>query len=93
MADYNTFLVVDCKKRKELLTTSSARKAAGMLAIGVRIDIWNNNTKIETIYIKNKERITPYIAAEKQYIRNKQEAARVRNQRRKQRLAARLCCV
>ena len=93
MANYNTFVVVDCKKRKELLTTSSARKAAGMLGVGVRIDVWNNNTKIETIYIKDKERITPYIAAEKQYIRNKQEAARVRNQRRKQRLAARLCCV
>ena len=38
MANYNTFIVVDCNSRKSILTTSSARKANGMLATGYRLE-------------------------------------------------------
>ena len=31
MANYNTFIVVDCNRRKSILTTSSERKVNGVL--------------------------------------------------------------
>ena len=87
MANYNTFIVFDCKKRKPILVTSSARKANGLLSTGVRIDIWNNNQKIESIYESDKKReknpLSPYITLEKDHIRKKQERATERNKRRK----------
>ncbi|MEL7568941.1 MAG: hypothetical protein AAGU14_00090 [Eubacteriaceae bacterium] len=79
MANYNTFVVVDCTSRKSILTTSSARKAIKELKIGTRIDIWNSNSKINTIYSKNREDIKPYIKLEKEYIGRKQAAAEKRN--------------
>lgn len=88
MANYNTFVVVDCKTRKSFLTTSSARKASAELRAGVRIEVWNGNSKVETIYNADRKRergnpMAPYISAEKQYIRRKQELATQRNARRK----------
>lgn len=79
MANYNTFVVVDCISRKSILTTSSARKAIRELKTGIRIDIWNSNSKINTIYDKNREDIKPYIKLEKEYIGRKQAAAEKRN--------------
>lgn len=87
MANYNTFLVVDCETRKPILTTSSARKANSMLTTGVRVEVWNGNKKVETIYESDKRRekkpLGPYIEAERDYIRQKQENATLRNARRK----------
>lgn len=87
MANYNTFVVVNCKTRKPVITTSSARKAYTELQTGIRIEVWNNNILIERIYESDKHRegnpMKPYIDMEKEYIRKKQELATLRNQRRK----------
>ena len=85
MANYNTFIVVDCNSRKSILTTSSARKANAMFVTGHRVDVWNNNEKILTIYQKTRELIKPFIEAEKEYIRQKQARAEARNKARKNR--------
>ena len=73
MATYNTFVVVNCKKKTVLLVTSSARKAISNLTTGFRIEVWSENMKVETIYTKNRKNIKPYIALEKNYIKQKQE--------------------
>ena len=84
MANYNTFIVVDCNSKKSILTTSSARKATKLLQTGTRIDVWNNNEKVTTIYAKDRTPMKPYIEAEREYIRKKQARAEERNKRRKQ---------
>lgn len=88
MAKYNTFLVVDCKTRKPLLTTSSARKANRLLTTGVRVEVWNDNKKVETIYDADRKNetnpLSPYIALEKEYIRKKQAKAEERNKLRRE---------
>lgn len=87
MANYNTFVVVNCSTRKPVITTSSARKAYGELQTGIRIEVWNDNVLIERIYESDKRResnpMQPYIDLEREYIRKKQELATLRNQRRK----------
>lgn len=92
MANYNTFLVVDCNTRRPILTTSSARKARKELRTGVRVEVWNNNVLVERIYEADKRKeadpLAPYVDAEREYIRRKQEKAEARNRRRKERLAA-----
>lgn len=92
MADYNTFLVVDCKTRKPILTTSSARKAKKELRTGVRVEVWNNNALVEKIYESDKRKETdpfaPYVRTEREYIRKKQAQAEARNRKRKERMAA-----
>lgn len=83
MADYNTFLVVDTKSRKPILTTSSVRKAARMLATGYRLEVWNNNRLVDLFYAPDKTRpgspLTKYFAAEKEYVRRKQAERERRN--------------
>jgi hypothetical protein len=83
MANYNTFVVVDCKSKKSILTTSSARKSSRLLQTGFRIDVWNDNEKIVTIYAKDRTLMKPYIDAERDYIRQKQARAEERNKRRR----------
>jgi hypothetical protein len=87
MANYNTFVVVNCSTRKPVITTSSARKAYQELKTGIRIEVWNNNILIERIYESDKRRegnpMKPYIDMEREYIRKKQESAEKRNKRRK----------
>ena len=87
MANYNTFVVVNCKTRKLVITTSSARKAYKELHTGIRVEVWNNNVLIERIYESDKYRegnpMQPYIDMEREYIRRKQEMAEQRNKRRK----------
>jgi hypothetical protein len=68
MADYNSFIVVDCKSKKIILLTSSARKALNELRLGRRIEVWNNNTKINLIYERTKNKMHEYIKLEKDYI-------------------------
>ena len=72
---YNTFVVMDCKKRKPILVTSSARKAHSLLRTGTRIDVWNCNGLVETIRSNEREKMPmqPYINAEREYIGNKQK--------------------
>lgn len=84
MANYNTFVVVNCSTRKPVVTTSSARKAYRELQTGIRIEVWNNNILIEKIYEKDKQKAKPYIDMEREYIRKKQEIATLKNQRRKE---------
>lgn len=92
MANYNTFLVIDCNTRRPILTTSSARKAQNELRTGVRVEVWNNNTLVERIYEADKRKeadpLAPYVEAEREYIRRKQAKAEARNRARKERLAA-----
>lgn len=83
MANYNTFIVVDCNSRKSILTTSSARKSNKLLNKGIRIEVWNSNEKVCTIYDSNRELMKPYVEAEKEYIRQKQSRAEARNNSRK----------
>ena len=87
MANYNTFIVVDCKTRKTILATSSARKANGLLKTGTRVEVWNSNKKVETIYERDKRQkanpIVSYIEMEAEYIRKKQECATLRSLKRR----------
>ena len=97
MANYNTFLVVDCKTRKPILTTSSARKAYKALKTGVRIEIWNNNSLVERIYESDKKKennpLAPYIQAEREYIGIKQAAAEQRNKQRRKKTQMRMAAM
>lgn len=83
MAKYNTFVIYDCKRRKNLLITSSARKAKGELRVGVKVEVWNENTFIEKIYFKTRRNLEKYVSEEKRYIAMKQAKAEQRNKRRK----------
>ena len=89
MANYNTFVVVNCTTRKPVITTSSARKAYKELQTGIRIEVWNNNILVERIYERDKCRernpMKPYIDMEREYIRKKQKLAEERNMRTKTR--------
>lgn len=88
MANYNTFLVVDCNTRRPILTTSSARKAYKELRTGIRIEVWNNNILVERIYEADRSNnpMSAYIRAEREYIGRKQAQAELRNKRRRERL-------
>ena len=80
MAKYNTFIV--CKKAKVELVTSSARKALALLWKGKRIEVWNENERVRTIYERTSDWMDMYIEAEKEYVGMKQLAAEVRNIKR-----------
>ena len=86
MADYNTFIVVDCNTRKPILTTSSARKASKLLTTGIRIEVWNNNEIVQKIYAQDRSPLSVYVKIEKEYIRQKQARAEARNRQRRERL-------
>ena len=79
MAKYNTFVVIDTKTRKPVLVTSSARKAAKLLMPGIRIEVWSENKKAETLYTRVGSALRCYIEQEKEYLRNKQAIAEKRN--------------
>ena len=91
MANYNTFLVVDCNTRRPILNTSSARKAYKELKTGIRIEVWNNNILVERIYEADRANnpMSAYIRAEREYIGRKQAKAELRNKRRRERLMLR----
>lgn len=89
MANYNTFVLIDCKSRKPIITTSSARKVARQLDKGFRVEVWNENELVSKIYKSNEADILPYIKAEKEYIRKKQEKATIRNAKRRVKLEKR----
>ena len=81
MAKYNTFIVCLCRSGRALLVTSSARKATRMLEKGKRIEVWNENTRLNTIHNKTKDKMVPYIKQEKDYLFVKQAAAEWRNKK------------
>lgn len=83
MAKYNTFVVCDCRKHKNILVTSSARKAKEKLCTGIKVEVWNGNTHIETIYSRKAKDIYKYIELEKRYIAKKQANAQIRNDQRR----------
>jgi len=86
MADYNTFVVVDCKSRKNVLVTSSASKANAMLKTGFRVDVWNQNAKATCIYARNSHRMNVYLQAERLYHREKQQRRERFNRQRENRV-------
>ena len=94
MANYNTFVVVECKARRTVLVTSSARKASRLLQTGIRIEVWNNNSFVEAFYERDRRGkgtpLRPYIEKERDYIREKQTRAEKRNAARRARKQARL---
>lgn len=82
MAIYNTFVVQKTNGGRVVLVTSSARKARELMAPGLRVEVWNSNVKVETIYYRTRPLMALYIEAEREYIRAKQAAAELKNQRR-----------
>ena len=82
MAAYNTFVVCACKTGKPVLVTSSARKARGELRVGLRMEVWNENSKVNSITWLNRYQIDKYIRAEKDYISRKQMIAETHNRMR-----------
>lgn len=58
----NTFVVIDCKDRKNVLVTNSARKAKDKFYVGAKIEVWNNGIRIETIYLSTIAKICKYVS-------------------------------
>ena len=85
MSTYNTFIAQSTKGGKAVLVTSSARKVKAVLTPGVRIEVWCNNQKVETIYTKTVSLMDKYVEAERNYIREKQANAEHRNKLRRAR--------
>ena len=85
MANYNTFIAQQTKGGRTMLVTSSARKVKSLLAPGVRVEVWSENKKTETVYTKTIALLDKYIEAEKQYIKEKQARAEHRNKLRRAR--------
>lgn len=83
MAMTNTFVVIDCKQRKIVLATPSARKAQSMLEKGRKVEIWIDNIHFDTVYSKQAEKLKPFTLQEKQWIGKKQKRAEDRNKRRR----------
>lgn len=86
MANYNTFVVVDCKNRKNVLVTSSASKANAALKTGFRVEVWNQNAKTACIYARNRHRMNDYLQAERLYHREKQQRRERFKQQRENRV-------
>lgn len=79
----NAFVVIDCKRRKVVLTTLSARKAQSVLRKGLKVEIWIDNIHFDTVYSKQFEKFKPFTLQEKQWIGKKQKRAEERNKRRR----------
>lgn len=72
MANYNTFVAQDIQSGNTLLVTSSARKVKRLLTPDTRVEVWNNNKRIEAIYTQTSSQFDKYIQAESEYIKLKQ---------------------
>ena len=89
MANYNTFIAQQTKGGRTMLVTSSARKVKALIAPGIRVEVWSENSKLETVYTKTRSLLDKYVADERQHIREKQAQAEKRNQARRARANAR----
>ena len=85
MANYNTFIAQETKGGRTMLVTSSARKVKSLLCPGIRVEVWSENKKTETIYTKTQALLDKYVEDEKAYIREKQARAEHRNKLRRAR--------
>ena len=85
MANYNTFIAQETKGGRTVLVTSSARKVKATLAPGIRVEVWSENRKTETVYTKTRALLDKYVEDERQYIREKQARAEKRNKARRAR--------
>lgn len=85
MANYNTFIAQETRGGKTMLVTSSARKVKSLLSPGVRVEVWSENKKVETVYTKTVALLDKYVQSEKEYIREKQARAEKRNKARRAR--------
>ena len=81
----NVFVVINCKQRKTIIATLSARKAKSMLQKGLKVEVWIDNIHIETIYSKESQKFKPFVLQEKQWIGKKQKKAEERNRYRRMR--------
>lgn len=81
---YNSFVVVECKTRTNVLVTQSARKAAAALEKGRRIEIWYNGSMLMKVLSYEEGLMRDYIEDEKRYIAEKQRRHEQRNERRRQ---------
>lgn len=80
---YPSFVVMDTNKRKNVLVTQSARKAAAALEKGRRIEIWSDGSMIMKVLSYKEGLMRDYIEAEKEYIAEKQRRHEERNARRR----------
>lgn len=83
MANYNTFIAQETKGGKTLIVTSSARKVKNLLTSGVRIEVWSNNQKTETIYTKTISLLDKYLESEREYVKEKQAKAKKKKDARR----------
>lgn len=79
MAKYNTFVVIECKRNRTILVTSSARKANSELWKGRKVEVWNENERVGIVYAHQSGKMRTFIQTEKEYIRMKQLTAEVKN--------------
>lgn len=79
----SAFVVINCKQRKTVLTTLSARKAKNALIKGLKVEIWVDNNLFDTAYSNQTEKLNIFVAKEKQFIGRKQKMAEERNKRRR----------
>lgn len=80
---YPSFVVMDTNKRKNVLVTQSARKAATALEKGRRIEIWYNGSMLLKVLSYEGGLMQDYIEDEKRYIAEKQRRNEQRNERRR----------
>ena len=79
----STFVVADCRARKNVLVTQSAKRARDAMRPGLRIEVWNSGRLVEKIYYKELYFMAEYCIAEKEYHRQKQRNHEMRNERRR----------
>jgi len=77
------FVVINCKNRKNTFVTTSARKARNNFDFGSKIEVWYNDSCIETIYSKTLKEINKYVSLQRQHIGEKQSKAEQRNGRKR----------
>jgi hypothetical protein len=59
--NFYTFIVQQTKAAKTLIVTNSVLKAEKLLEKGLRLEVWKNDQKIETIYFHTKAKIDKYL--------------------------------
>ena len=54
-----------------------------MLSQGKKVEVWNNNELSLTIYSRSRNKLDPFVSAERRYIAEKQKIAELRNRKRR----------
>lgn len=80
---YPSFVVMDTNKRKNVMVTQSARKAAAALEKGRRIEIWRDGIMVMKVLSYEEKLMDDYIKSEKRRIAEKQRRHEERNARRR----------